>query len=208
MIEDRKIGDITYLDASCIASGDYGGAGSVGVANQRYIDEKIEAGELTSESFYFSNTEELQRDGFITTLTGRDSRGFSTWEAQPFTGADVLIFGGGHGGRTMWIRSDIDFAEEVNALADYPCFDDELVSFVEQEWEAEAWHSYVMQDLTADMPEHLEDKAGRLEDDLELFTLYKNAMEDTNTYPTPEYAGVHVDVDRIKETFTALVAAA
>jgi hypothetical protein len=34
-----------------------------------------------------------------------------------------------------------------------------------------------------------------------LWEAYRSAMEATNTYPVPEYEGVHVDVDRIAGLF-------
>ena len=205
-IETHTIGAFTYLDADCLSTGDYGGAGSVGAANQKYIDALIEAKEYTSADFYFSHQEELIADGHLTLNAGYKN-GEWKYEVEPFTGADVLIFSGGYG-RSMWVRADCDLAEDVNALADYPCFDDELVSEVETEWESEAWDSWVMHDLTRNIDDDLAGKAERLADEDKLFPIYRQAMEDTNTYPVPEYSSTYIDVDAIQETFTELLGAA
>lgn len=68
------------------------------------------------------------------------------------------------------------------------------------EWEAEAWESWLKSDLLHSLPEALEELADSLPDDA-LWEAYREAMEETNTYPECEYSGVSVDVERIADAF-------
>ena len=119
---------------------------------------------------------------------------------------DYFIFHGSHGHKQLWLKDTPEHRELVEGLErDYPVLDDEEMCRVELEWESEAWDGWVKNDLLKGLPDELREV---IEDDLDndvLFTLYRESMEATNTYPTPEYSGVHVDIDRIQKTFNNLV---
>lgn len=87
-------------------------------------------------------------------------------------------------------------------MESYPSFDDELMSEIEMDWESEAWESWLKSDLLRTLPEDTQESVDKLTND-DIFECYREAMDETNTYPEAEYSGVSVDVDRIKESFLA-----
>ena len=190
MNETTKYGH-KYISPSCCEHGDYGGSGSVGVANVRAI--------LEMEEFQDS----------ILRLTYRVWENVDKWN-DDFTHQDtideftdppkVVHLTGGWGSNTIWLLECEETEDIIAALANYPLLDDDLHSQVEMEWEQEAWDSWLRSDLIRAMPDDLVDKVDGMQDD-DLFTMYRQAMEDNNEYPTCEHAGVHVDVKKIQDTF-------
>jgi hypothetical protein len=141
----------------------------------------------------------------------------SEWREEPIAPeTDCLVFHGAYGTEHVFILDTPDNRDLIDGLEEYPCVDDETVSEIETEWETEAWHSWLRSDLIATLPggdyddtntwidglrEYVED----LLDDSELFDCYREAMDATNTYPTPEHDEVHVDVRRIRNAFYCAV---
>ncbi len=113
---------------------------------------------------------------------------------------------GGHGSKTLWLPDTPENRSLIERLErNYPVIDEGLMSEVESEWETEAWESWLRNDLLHEVGKThpaLSEWASTLDD---LFEIYRRAMDDTNTYPTVEYSGVHVDVDRIKLFFAMSV---
>ena len=171
----QKIGEWEYVGLEVLTIGDYGGGGTVGVANQRSIDEAIENGEATSAgSFYGSD------------LDGVD-------------GEDVVVVLWPHGGVEYLIRCDPGASEWarglVAALERYPLLDEEEWSRVESEWEEEALPD-VLRDLA-----RLFTGAGRDAWDAlhehEQVGLFRDACEETNTCWSYEYASAWIDGRRL-----------
>jgi hypothetical protein len=114
---------------------------------------------------------------------------------------------GAYSSRQLWLPDTEDNRELIASFDNYPCLDDEVLCEVEAEWELEAWNSYVRSDLLRSLPLEVRHVADELEEDRKeiLWELYLEAMEKTNSYPNAEDSGVHVPIDRIKDTFGQLV---
>lgn len=182
-----NIKGIAYLSDSNLCFGQYGGAGDVGLANIRFLKEKFE-----DQCTIGNACLQYQYNGEYA-VSGR-------WEDQ-VEPADLVIVGDERTGMQAWVREDHPETEEIMAsLADYPCLSDDKVSEVEQEWEREAWDSYLKRDLISTLPEDLQDQAEETADAV-LFECYRQAMDKTNTYTMPGFDGVFVDINRIKHAF-------
>tara|TARA_R110001583_G_scaffold11984_4_gene53418 strand:- start:9138 stop:9749 length:612 start_codon:yes stop_codon:yes gene_type:complete len=194
MDETTKYGH-KYISPSCCTYGDYGGAGTVGVANVRAILEMDE----------FKNS--------ILRLGYRDWENIDKWnddftpqhtidEFKVHGPPKVVHLTGGWGSNTLWLLECEETKDIIACLADYPLLDDDLHGQVELEWEDEAWECWVRSDLYSHLDEDLQEA---IDDDkttdAKLYEAYRLAMESTNTYPTHEYAGTHVDIDRIKDEY-------
>jgi len=194
MIDETTKYGYKYLSPSACVHGDYGGAGSVGVANVRAI--------LEMEEFKDS----IIRIGY------REWENIDKWNdefteqwlidefKEDYGPPKVVHLTGGWGSNTIWLLECEETEDIIAALSDYPLLDEELHSQVEIEWEQEAWDSWLRSDLIHALPDDLADKVDGMQDD-DLFTMYRKAMVDNNEYPTCEHAGVHVDVARIQDTF-------
>ena len=194
----RMIDEVTkygekYLSPSCCTYGDYGGSSSVGVANVRTLLEEF-------------------KDEYVR-LTYRQWENLDKWNDQ-FTDwqtidefkvhgpPKVVHLTGGYGSNTVWLLECEETKDIISCLADYPVLDDDMMGRIEIEWEEEAWEGWLRADLYRELDEDLQEA---IDDDkitdAKLFEAYRLAMQTTNTYPTPEHAGVHVDVDRISDAY-------
>jgi len=72
------------------------------------------------------------------------------------------------------------------------------------EWEQEAWECWLRDDLLRTLDDELRERAEHMDESV-LRDAYATAMESTNTYPTAEYNGLHIDVDRIASAFADAV---
>jgi hypothetical protein len=110
---------------------------------------------------------------------------------------------GGHGTYAIAIRLRAltdEMIDEFNALDDYPCFNDEIVSEVEMEAENEAWDSWAKHDFRRELAKQFPQREDEIYDfsDEQLFEIFHNAMERTNTYWENETGNsAYVDFDRI-----------
>jgi hypothetical protein len=195
MDEKRTTDGRNWISCDVFVVGDYGGAGSVGAAN---IKTLISDNEKTYEQISMSDWErgdELTRDSVS---------GHSVWTPVcPDDSTTLVITYGNYSSQQAWLLDTPHNREIINSLSDYPVIDDEEIGFVEMEWETEAWESWVRSDLiraVGKVDSDLQDIACDMEDS-DLFEAYRAAMEETNTYPTAEYNGVHIDVDRISDAF-------
>jgi len=117
---------------------------------------------------------------------------------------------GGHGTYAIlvvWDRLDESIQETLNALEDYPAISDEAMSEEENEREQEAWSNWAQRDfekaflsslnaqVQADDPEYEVDD---WPDDLDSETLFRLAMDSSNTYWSHESGdSVYVDLKRV-----------
>ena len=197
--EEIRINGRTYVSHDCWVFGDYGGAGDIGLANIRVLADECEGhlvecpmGDLryVLEGCPYGLGED----------TLREIQQERPWAIRTY---------GDYSSEQIWIRKPLAFrvsshgfrgdtwAEQMDS---YPCLSDEEAGKVTMEWEEEAWESWLKSDLIRSLPEDLREVAEGM-DDSALREAYGQAMEETNTYPTPEYSGVHVDVERIAEAF-------
>lgn len=187
--ETLTIEGVKYESDDSLVFGDYGGAGSVGKANIKVLQEQFP--DFIDMGMDYEAIE----------------RGWKEVDQFDPANPPILIMAyGGYGSEQAWLLSDNEEVQDIlRGLADYPAIDDEAISEIEMEWESEAWESWLRSDLMKTLPEELEEAADELPDE-ELFEAYRQAMDETNTYPTPEYNGVHVDVDRISGAFAEILA--
>lgn len=181
----------TYLAHDCLVRGDYGGAGSVGVANIRVVLKQFE-----------ERTEEWSHTALSDESDGYPSQDYGS--AHRIPEEPCLHVTGDHGYEAIYFLEGEEADEILASLERYPLLDEEVHSEAELEWEREAWDSWVRADLIdALSDESLREWAGGIDDERNdiLRHAYQEAMEDTNTYPEAEYDGVYVDVDRIAEAF-------
>lgn len=118
--------------------------------------------------------------------------------------ADAYVEHGSHGSKQLWLSDTESNRVVIEGLDDYCSVDDNIVSEVELEWEQEAWDSFARSDLIHTLDSGVRNVAEDLADDV-LFELYREAMEKENEYPTPEYSGVYIPIERIKDAFNELV---
>jgi hypothetical protein len=199
------IHSIEYVSHDSLTFGDYGGAGNVGLANIRVlIDANAESVEQVSMSFIYRFERQPELRCYLLDSETRDLETIARDKPA------ILDAYGDYGSRQVWVRKDVaeqdDYGSRYRSLLDaldnYPLLDEEEDSHVEMEWEMEAWSDWLKGDLlrTIQDDEALDEYASMLTDS-ELFECYRHAMEETNTYSTPEYSGVHVDLDRIAPAF-------
>lgn len=175
---------VSYVSHSSLTFGDYGGAGSVGLANIRTLmaehPDSAEVYMSSLDNHYFHDEEwalKIEQD-------------------RPA----LLVAFGSHGGQQAWLREDIA-DDTLSALADYPCLDDQEVSTVEQEWLEEALGDLLRFDIPhalRDINEQLENAWNDLPAD-EQRDLFYEAMDDAGIYPEVEYSGVYVDAEKIAQ---------
>lgn len=199
--------DVTLPDGSkwfapnACSFGDYGGGGSVGAANLRWLRENFAE---HNETMWVSEWETAQ-------LTGYEDEGhydavstclwiYTPRNLCPNPDVQLVIVTFDYSGEQAFLRDTPDNRELCGGLDDYPCFDDSLISEIEMEWEQEAWESWIKSDLIRTLPEDRQDAAEAMPDN-KLFEAYRAAMEEENEYPEPEYNGVHVRVERIAGAF-------
>lgn len=197
------IGGIVYVSHDVLCRGDYVGAGSVGLANINVLKESHDDWqdvplEIIRDSESCDTIAGMIEYSYDAKRYFGDRESFAQWRDGP---PELLIATAYPGFEQAWIRQDIDESENyISALCDYPCLNDESVSLVEMQWETEAWELYLRDDLLRTFSDEYQEYIESSDcDDDALYESYRDAMETTNTYPTPEYDGVHVDVDSIAE---------
>jgi len=199
------IGDTAYVSHSSLEFGDYGGAGSVGLANIRVLID-ANSDSVQQVSMHFIDRFQRKRP-MLHYLT--DSEQIALDDITKDHPA-ILSAYGDYGSRQVWVRKDIAeqpdygswYRSLLEALDNYPLLDEEESSRVEMEWEEEAWKDWLKHDLlkTIDDDDALSEYASLLNDS-ELFQCCRRAMDATNEYAVAEYSNVYVDIDRIADAF-------
>jgi hypothetical protein len=193
MNDSFTLHNIEYVCPPCCTFGDYGGAGSVGKANIAALLEQA----ASVQEISFQDVYDIQ-----------NRWGFS--HVSPDELPDIFHASGSYGSEAVYVRAD-KFADEIAALADYPSLDDDKVSEIEMEAVSDAFDNWLESDLLRGVPDDIRDRLYDMEnaERAELtWEAYRAAMERENVYPQYEYSGVYINIDRIQETFNALVAAA
>lgn len=198
-----KFGRQTWVGPSCCSFGDHGGAGDVGRSNIDIICER--AGNSTVSISY----EDLHE--FLKYIERRRQPYFGGYYNETVemahklrTRPNVIRVTGAYAGECVLIREGWEEGAEILAqLDEYPILDDDACGAVVLQWEQEAWESYVSGDIWRklargiesgdfDVSEYWDSKS-----DDDKWTLYRNAMEESNTDPVAEYNGVHIDIGAI-----------
>lgn len=130
-----------WVTADTLCYGDYGGAGSLGHANIRWIrehakKENINIVEIWNNSGVFDGDHRIDNT-YIKSLLERYSSESGT-DPDDYDNAEILIVNEYYSRCIVFVDSKSSLIESVNALADYPVFDDEYVAKVEYEWRQEA----------------------------------------------------------------------
>ena len=179
----------TYVTHDALAYGDYDNSCAVERANVQVLREK----HLGFESYSFYDWDQ----GKQLVHTGHSCE----WEdILPET--EVVELYGSYGSIQIWVREDIDTANEYTAaLENYPCLDDEAVSRIETEIEEryikDLWPALV-RCYSDDFREALE-LCGIDEIDREM---YEKAKDETNTCFEVEAGGTgYIDVARIAPAY-------
>lgn len=187
-----------YVSPSACSFGDYGGAGSVGLANIRSIVADAGEGVHTASYNDFHRAADEESRAYESDETA-EIRALVAGEEPP----TVFHLTGDYSSETVYILEDSELGESaLAALADYSALDDEGVSSIEMEWESEAWDSWMRRDLErAAWPDDEEPAGYDAMSDSDKFEAYRHAMDACNEYPEPEHNGVYVRVDRIAATY-------
>lgn len=129
-----------WITTETLSYGNYGGAGSLGHANIRWLREKanrenINVLELWNYDGIFGPDNKID-DRYIKRIL--DSKEMWDTVSEDYDNTKILIIHEYFNGCIVFVDSKSSLIESVNALADYPVFDDEYVSKVEYEWREEA----------------------------------------------------------------------
>ena len=108
-----------------------------------------------------------------------------------------------YGSKKLWLVDSEENQEVVRYLSEeYPLWDEDVHSRVQDELEQEAWEGWIKSDLLRGLPEWIRETG--LEDRLgegEAWEAYREGMEETNTQVVFESGGAYVRVERIQEAF-------
>ena len=202
----------TYVNLPELTCGDYCNSGSVGYANVRSIEESFkpeQTAEISDSSVSYPD-QKGDRTLNFSDFSEEEARGIKSGRIK------VLVCRGLYSSESIYLLDSGKTGKLLDRLEDYPSLDDELVSAIEMEWEAEAWESWLRSDLSHEALKvvqakchpvrafHFEETLDHATDEL-LWECYRKAMEKKNEYPTPECSGVHIDVKRISETFALIL---
>ena len=125
-----------WVTADTLCYGDYGGAGTLGHANIRWIREYAKKEnknvfELWNHGNVFGSDHKIndQHIKYYLEISNSSSK---------YDNAEILIVNEYYHGCIVFIDSKSSLIENVNALENYPVFNDEYVAKVEFEWRQEA----------------------------------------------------------------------
>ena len=129
-----------WVTAETLSYGDYGGAGTLGHANINWIREHAKKEnknvlEIWNSGNLFDSNNKID-DQYIKYRLENSNSG--SYVPEDYDNAEILIVNEYYHGCIVFVDSKSSLMENVNALADYPVFDDEYVAKVEYEWRLEA----------------------------------------------------------------------
>ena len=187
-----------YMTHDLLAVGDYGGSGSVGAANIAYLEAlTMPRVRIVPMSVWDAGEAHIS---------------YRVWEPIEPT-EPLIITTGPYSYRQAWVRVDGEYdtlRETLEGLEGYAVLNDSYLSEIESEWEEQHYTDTLEDELLRTLPEPLRDW---LEVQLAkgsipgacLWSAYREAMENTNTYPEMEYNGAYVDVERIADEWRGLL---
>ena len=206
-MENLKIGNRTFAALPACSFGDYGGDGSVGLANIRELRKQF-SDRMITDSFdsWFS-------DG--TPKTVYVNREWVDRDPAEFDGVSLIVLKGSYSSESAYLDVDCEEYREIAAALDqYPALNDEAVSAVELEWEHDAIVECcrdIGRELSSDyLTEDDEDRA-TLEDvwqelDAEKQAeIVRQAMQDGNIYASVEYSSSFVSASDVAPYVRAIL---
>lgn len=185
-----------YVTCDPLSGGDYGGMGYIAHVNVKGLIELAEQDDDAKDNIAHCG----MNDWSLRTCV-EDYR-----ETPPA----LIVAEGGYSSITAYVHPDWEEGVEfIEALEQYPVFDDEALSEREMELQDECWESYVRSDVMDHVLDSIEDedRAADVEEYLEandpfLIEKFQGACEVHNIYPEHETdGGVHYsDLELIGET--------
>mgnify|MGYP004447198969 CR=1 FL=1 len=210
-MQNITINKTSYVSPDSCAFGDYGGAGALGLANIK--DLLATTKNILELSFGdISDIIRLNENG-VDSIKDIQANIISKFSAlhpdnnHKFKQPNIIHVFGDYGSETVYINES-KYSDTLEALADYPCIDEETLSQIESDWEIEAFNDYASSDLKNKLPENEQDKLNSLpieKQNLIVWNAYRQAMEDCNEYPIIELSNAFIDTDKIALTFTAII---
>lgn len=193
----------TWITGECLTFGQYGGSGTIGAANQRWLSE------YAADDDNVCNLMEVhgaRRSGKKLRFTD-----YTSYDAD-MSDADI-VFAVYCTGTEAYINKASkcpDLVKCTQAIADYPAYNDEIVSEIENEWEMRAWDDWLRDELIdstgevyKNLPAFLRSAAFfkiKQHEGL-LLDAYLNARDAGNVHAEFEYDGMWIDVSKLKDTF-------
>ena len=176
-----------WFTGDVLSFGTYGGGGSVAKANIRFL---IECSKIDCEYLYKIQTDH-RHIYFYNDNIERINVHY-----------DVVIIKSFYG-ETAFVKESERTKDILASLEGYPVLDGEILSEVEREMEEEVfWDDVLFSLLTFGTKNFYKYFTTYKERYRKLiWQAYKEAMEQTNTYPIPEYDTVYIDTDRIGSIF-------
>lgn len=206
-METLNIGNRTFAALPACSFGDYGGDGSVGLANIRYLREQF-ADRMVVDSF----------DSWFPDGTPKTVYVNREWVDRPesdFDGVSLIVLEGSYNSESAYLDIDCDEYQDIaGALDNYPVLDDELVYKIESDWEDDALVECcrdIGRELSSDyLTEDDEDRA-TLEDvwqelDAEKQAeIVRQAMQDGNVCASVEYSSSFISADELAPYVRAIL---
>ena len=206
-METLKIGNRTFAALPACSFGDYGGDGSVGLANIRELRKQF------SDRMVVDSFDDWHSDG----TPKRVFRNLIWTDRDPaeFDGVSLIVLEGWHSSESAYLDIDCDEYQDIAAsLENYPALNDEAVSEVELEWEddaiVECCHD-VGRELSSDYLTGDDEDRATLEDvwqelDAEKQAeIVRQAMQDGNVYASVEYSSSYISADELAPYVRAIL---
>ena len=206
-METLNIGNRTFAALPACSFGDYGGDGSVGLANIRELRKQF-ADRMAVDSF----------DSWFT--DGKPKRVFRNliWtdrDPAEFDGVSLIVLEGSHSSESAYLDIDCDEYQDIAAsLENYPALNDEAVSEVKLEWEDAAIVECcrdIGRELSDDYLTSDDEDCATLEDvwqelDAEKQAeIVRQAMQDGNIYASVEYSSSFVSASDVAPYVRAIL---
>lgn len=206
-METLKIGNRTFDLLPNCTFGDYGGDGSVGLANIRELRKQF------SDRMVTDSYESWFSDG--TPKTVYVNREWVDRDPAEFDGVSLILLTEGYSSRSAYLDIDCPEYQDIAAsLENYPALNDEAVSEVELDWEDAAIVECcrdIGRKLSSDyLTEDDEDRA-TLEDVWQELDAEKQAeivrqgMRDGNVYASVEYSSSYISADELAPYVRAIL---
>ena len=206
-METLKIGNRTFAALPACSFGDYGGDGSVGLANIRELRKQF-SDRMITDSF----------DSWFSDGTPKTVYVDRAWIDRPesdFDGVSLIVLEGSYNSESAYLDIDCDEYQDIAAsLENYPALNDEAVSEVELEWEddaiVECCHD-VGRELSSDYLTGDDEDRATLEDVWHELNaekqaeIVRQAMQDGNVYASVEYSSSYISADELAPYVRAIL---
>lgn len=197
-MERVMVEGVPYITHPVLCYGDYGGAGTVGHANIRYIQEVAKKNEWDIDTCSLNAMSDLSW-----------SQSYEVDKAHwKEIGMPPIIQAWAYPGFEQIFVCEYfkELADELDTLDDYPIFDDEMNSIIEMEWQDLAWDDYVLREFIKFVDEEVQDYIDEYEEQYEEMTnvfreSFNAVYADGNVEWEYGYASAYIDTEKMKERF-------